>query len=312
MRFFRFVFTVLFAGIVFADAARAEDFSASGEIASERAAPTAEIVASRERAALLDGLRDVISRREAFFAEAETLSENERSRRAADIAERFDLLASRFSDAVPVLYFYAEFLRDGGEFSRAEKLLLRAESLEPEFVPARFLLGEIFAERGEPSKAFPRYEFAVRAAPENLAYHLTFGEFLADSRDALLAEKIFRSRDEFDTAMQDEFRAACAVAPSDLDVRVRYAESFYDVESPDWNAALAAWNVAANLLDERVPAERNSSLRAAIALHRARANAELGRFAEAEKILDAAERVPALERSRETVLKIIKDRKKTE
>ncbi len=302
----RFVFPIFFGGLAFVPAAFADDFPAS-----EKSSSAAALVASRERTALLDGLREVISRRDAFFAEAETLSENERSRRAADIAERFDLLESRFPNAVPVLYFYAEFLRDGGELARAEKLLSRAETLEPEFAPVRFLSGEIFAERGEPGKAFPHYAFAVRTAPENLEYHLAFGEFLTDSRDALLAEKIFRSRAELDAAAQDEFRAACALAPRDLDVRVRYAESFYDVESPDWNAALAAWNVAARLLDERVPAaEKKSELRAAIAIHRARANAELGHFAEAEKILNEAERVPALERSRETVLKIIEEGKK--
>ena len=306
MKNFRFVFPIFFGGLAFVPAAFADDFPAS-----EKSSSAAALVASRERTALLDGLREVISRRDAFFAEAETLSENERSRRAADIAERFDLLESRFPNAVPVLYFYAEFLRDGGELARAEKLLSRAETLEPDFAPARFLSGEIFAERGEPEKAFPHYAFAVRAAPENLEYHLAFGEFLTDSRDALLAEKIFRSRAELDAAAQDEFRAACALAPRDLDVRVRYAESFYDVESPDWNAALAAWNVAARLLDERVPAaEKNSALRTAIAIHRARANAELGHFAEAEKILNKAERVPALERSRETVLKIIEEGKK--
>lgn len=283
--------------------------AAPSAVAEKSAA--AELVAARERAALVDGLRDVVARRDAFFAESETLAENERSRRAADVAERFDSLVKRFPDSVPALWLFAEFLRDGGELSRAEKLLLRAEELEPDFVPARFLLGEIFAERGEPEKAFPRFEFAVRAAPENLEYHLEFGEFLTDSRDELLAEKIFPSRRELDAAAQDEFRAACAVAPRDLDVRVRYAESFYDAETPDWNAALAAWNAVSGLLDGNA-ASAAPFLPTAVALHRARAFAELGRVGEAEKILNDAERVPALERSREAVFEIIERKRKTE
>lgn len=270
-----------------------------------------ELVAERERAALIDGLRDVIARRDAFFAESETLAENERSRRAADIAERFESLVERFPDSVPALWLFAEFLRDGGELSRAEKLLLRAEELAPDFVPARFLLGEIFAERGEPEKAFPRFEFAVRAAPENLEYHLAFGEFLTDSRAELLAEKIFPSRRELDAAAQDEFRAACAVAPRDLDVCVRYAESFYDAETPDWSTALAAWNAVSGLLDGNAVSAA-PFLPTAVALHRARAFAELGRLGEAEKILNAAERVPALERSREAVFEIIEKKKANE
>ncbi len=300
------------AAFLFSLCGSAVVFGAPAEDASPAESAVSELVAARERSALLDRLRDVIARRDAFFAEGETLSENERSRRAADVAERFEVLVTRFPDAVPALWLFAEFLRDGGELSRAEKLLLRAEQLEPDFVPARFLLGEIFAARGEPEKAFPRFDFSVRAAPENLEYHLTFGEFLTDSREALLAEKIFSSRGELDRAMQDEFRAACAVAPSDLDVRVRYAESFYDAEAPDWNAALAAWNAVSRLLDARDgDASVSSPLSAAVALHRARASAELGRVEEAEKILSAAERVSALERSREAVSEIIERQRKT-
>ena len=259
----------------------------------------AEIAAARERLMLKDGLRDVLARRAAFYAEAETLSENERSRRASDIASRFETLLARFPESAPALFCFAEFLRDGGETARAEELLLRAEKIDPDFAAAQFLLGEILAAGKSPEKAFPRFSVAVRTAPDAADFHLGFGEYLTD----------FPSRAELDAAMLGEFRAACAVAPADVDARARFAQAFYDAENPDWNAALSAWN-AVGALAEKNGASAGGLLRASVALHRARALAELGRLDEAEALLrgDAAG-VPALERSRREVFEIISEKR---
>lgn len=264
------------------------------------------LIAARENEALISGLRDVLARRDAFFAEADSLAENERSRRAADIAERFETLSARFPDSAAALYFFAEFLRDGGESVRAEKLLLRAEKLDADFVPVRFLLAEVLAARGAAAEAFPRFSAAVAADPGSAARHEAFGEFLVDSRDVLLEKKIFASRAELDAAAQGEFRAAAAVAPDGADFLWRYAESFYDVETPDWNRALAAWNQVAR----KIPPERKAETAPAVALHRARVLAELGRIDEADTLLRETAGVPALERSRRTVFEIIKRKRK--
>ena len=154
-------------------------------------AAVAEIAAARERLMLKDGLRDVLARRAAFYAEAETLSENERSRRASDIASRFETLLSRFPESAPALFCFAEFLRDGGETARAEELLLRAEKTDPDFAAAQFLLGEILAAGKSPEKAFPRFSAAVRTAPDAADFHLGFGEYLTDFREVLLEKGIF-------------------------------------------------------------------------------------------------------------------------
>lgn len=272
-------------------------------------AAVAEIAAARERLMLKDGLRDVLARRAAFYAEAETLSENERSRRASDIASRFETLLSRFPESAPALFCFAEFLRDGGETARAEELLLRAEKTDPDFAAAQFLLGEILAAGKSPEKAFPRFSAAVRTAPDAADFHLGFGEYLTDFREVLLEKGIFPSRAELDAAMLGEFRAACAVAPADVDARARFAQAFYDAENPDWNAALSAWN-AVGALAEKNGASAGGLLRASVALHRARALAELGRLDEAEALLrgDAAG-VPALERSRREVFEIISEKR---
>lgn len=263
------------------------------------------LVASRKHDAMIDGLRDLLARRDAFFDEMETLSENERLRRAADVAERFDAFLSRFPESVPARYFYAEFLRDGGENARAEKLLSEAEKIEPTFAPVQFLFAEILASRGAVEEALPRFFAAVSADPGNARARGVFGEFLLEKRERLLEKKCFASRAEIDAKMQSEFLAACAADAENFGAFWRFAESFYDVENPNWERALAAWE----RVERKIPAEKRAELLPAVALHRARALAELGRFDEADAILRETAGVPALERSRRKVFEILTERK---
>jgi hypothetical protein len=41
--------------------------------------------------------------------------------------------------------------------------------------------------------------------------------------------------------MQEAFRRAAELAPDRIEFTYRYAESFYDIQDPDWAAALKAW-----------------------------------------------------------------------
>lgn len=276
-----------------------ENFSEkSGKNAS---ADAESLIAARKRETLVGALRETLERRDAFFAEAENLPENERSRRAEDVAERFAALVARFPNAVPALYFFAEFLRDGGESERAEELLLKAEKIEPKFAPAQFLLAEILAARGEAESAFPRFATAIYEDPGNAHRRGVFAEFLIASRERLLEKKCFETRAELDAKMQSEFLIASALEPKNFDALWRYAESFYDTEAPDWSRALAAWERA----ERRIPPERRAALAPAVKLHRARALAELGKFDAADALLRETADVPALERSRRKVFEIL-------
>ena len=259
------------------------------------------LIAKRESETLIAELTELTVRREAFYAEAETLPQNESSRRAADIAARYENLLARFPDSVPALYFFAEFLHDGGENERAEKLLLKAEKLDETFAPAQFLLAEILAARGAAAEAFPRFRRGFSENPDAESVAL-YGEFLCDHRDALLAGKCFPTRAALDENMQRVFFLAAFLSDGDPDYCWRAAESFYDVENPDWDLALAMWDSIARLS----AVKKNPELLAAAALHRARALAELGRIDEANTLLRETVGVPALERSRRQVFEIIK------
>lgn len=258
------------------------------------------LIAERENATLVADLRDLLARRDSFFAEADYLAENERTRQAGDIAERFDILLSRFPNSVPVLYFYAEFLRDGGELDQAEKMLKKAEKADSTFVPVQFLLAEVLQAQGNSVAALPYFERSVYDDPGNAEYQCAFGEFLSEAR-AVLIEKCELSREELDARMQAAFLAASVAEPSQLDFLWRYAESFYDVEAPDWTRALSVWE----RVECRLNKEKQANLIPVVQLHRARIFAELGRTEEANALLIKTAGVPALERSRRTVYEII-------
>lgn len=275
--------------------------------AQESSALAEKLVAERMDEACIEELKDLIMRREAFLSAAETLSENERSRQAADIAERFESHLKRFPDSFPGLYYFADFLYRGGENARAESLLLRAEKLAPDLAPIHILIAKIFAEKGEVEKALSRFRIGISSGKPDAETFAFYGEFLIDNRKRLLEAESFGSRAEFDENMQNAFRLAAILSGKNPDFYWRYAESFYDVENPDWEAALFAWeNVA------RVPSvKERGDLTAAVSLHRARALAELSRIDEADTILRQTVAFPALERSRRRVFEIIRQKRRS-
>lgn len=259
------------------------------------------LVAARTGEVWLEELKDLIARRENFFSEAEALSENERSRRASDIAARFESHLDRFPDSFPGLYFYADFLHKGGENERAEKYLLRAEKLAPDLAPIQFLLGTILAEKGAVRDAFERFRNGFSIGVPDAESAALYGEFLLENRAFLLSEKCVESRAVLDDAMLRAFRFAAILSGENTDFYWRYAEAFYDIETPDLESALLAWENVARLPE----VQKRQDLAAAVSLHRARVLAELGRIEEADTILREAIGFPQLERSRRKVFEII-------
>ncbi len=237
----------------------------------------------------------------------------ERSRRLAPIAARYENMLLQFPEDAETLVLYAKFLRDGGDDAGARELFEKALKIEPGWAVIYQQLAAIAAEQGDAVKALPLMRKAVEAEPGQAVYQVQLGELIAAFREKLLAGKVFETREELDFAMQNAFRAARSLMPRSLPAAMRYAESFYDVENPDWRAALDAWNVAEKIFEVFVkegtnPAEQILMLES-LELHRARACAELGRFDEAEKILGSV----ADERliySRENIRKIIFEKRK--
>ena len=224
----------------------------------------------------------------ASFAEP-GIPDLERSRRLAPIAARYENHLKRHPDDAEAFVLYAKFLRDGGDDEGAADYFEKARKLQPEWAVVHQQLAAIAAERGDGVKAFPLMKRATELEPGQAVYQLQLGELITAFRDTLQKNGVFETREAADTAMQNAFRAARALAPRSPEAAMRYAESFYDVEKPDWQAALEAWNVAQRIFTEasRDNADVSAAtlLRETLELHRARAYAELGNCDASEKIL---------------------------
>ncbi len=277
---------------------------------------TAEAVRAAERKTRDAELLEIVRAQRETLAEIRDakLSDLERSRRLAAVASRYENFLARFPDDARALVLCAKFLRDGGEDDAARERLEKAEKLRPDWAVVRQQLGAIAAERGDFAEAARRLREAVELEPGTAEYQTQLGEILRVFRAELLAAGVFADAGTLDAAMQNAFRAARALRPGALDEAVRYAESFYDVAEPDFAAALDAWTLAKNLAAAApelgaADSDARKFVAETLELHRARAFAELGRFAEAEKILRAGAD-PRLERSRGRVREILSEKTK--
>lgn len=246
---------------------------------------------------------------------AQRLSELEASRRLAPLVARFQNFLERFPDDASAHVLYAKFLRDGGENAEAETHFKRALTLRADWAVIYQQLAAIAAERGEVEAALSQMQKAVELEPGTAVYQIQFGELLVAFKKQALEKKLFSDAEALDAAAQNAFRAARAIEPDRVEIALRYAESFYDVTSPDWKSALAAWNYAGEIIEKSQQLGTNSAekkvMLESIALHRARVFAELGKYAEAETILRGSTDL-RLQRSREIVQKIISEKRSHE
>jgi hypothetical protein len=79
--------------------------------------------------------------------------------------------------------------------------------------------------------------------------------------------------------MQEGFRRAAELAPDRIEIGYRFAESFYDMQEPDWPAALKAW--------EGLEARGQSEIeRQTMRLHQVNVLLNMGKADRARKVLD--------------------------
>lgn len=202
-----------------------------------------------------------------------------------------------------LVFDYEAFLRDHPEFApgyvsyalllgnpliderrRAAALLLRANTLDPDLPVVKNQLGNYLAEEGRPLEAINYFLAAVQLAPEEPLYHYQIGTLLTEARDDFLQSGEW-TRAALDEAMHHGFRRAAELAPDRLQYAYRYAESFYDLEHPEWAEALAVWQA----LERRV---ETSLERQTMRLHQANIRLKQGRPDEAKALLRTVEAEP--------------------
>lgn len=172
---------------------------------------------------------------------------------------------------------YGYFLSKVDMRKEAAAMLLKANQLDPDIPLVKNQLGNILAEDGKPLQAAPYFLAAIKLEPGEPLYHYQLGTLLAEARDDFLKSGEW-TRPALDEAMLAAFRRAAELAPDRFEFAYRHAEAYYDLEKPDWDAALKAWSE----LEEKAttPIERQT-----MRLHAANILLKLGKRDHARTLL---------------------------
>lgn len=134
-------------------------------------------------------------------------------------------------------------------------MLMQSNQLNANQPLVKNQIGNYLAEAGKPLEAVAYYLAAIQLAPTEPLYHYQLGTLLTEARDDFLKSGEW-TRESLDRAMHEAFRKAAELAPDRIEFTYRYAESFYDLDKPDWDGALKAWTA----LEEKAasPVERET------------------------------------------------------
>jgi tetratricopeptide (TPR) repeat protein len=172
-------------------------------------------------------------------------------------------------------------------------MLLKANQLDPNIPLVKNQIGNYLAEEGKPLEAINYFLSAIKLEPDEPLYHYQLGTLLYEARDDFLKAGAY-TRPELDNAMHQAFKRAAELAPNRIEFTYRYAESFGDLEKPDWAGALKAWAT----LEESAPTRVE---RQTMRLQAANVLIKLGRFDQA-RVLIASVTEPDLERQKEKLI----------
>ena len=159
--------------------------------------------------------------------------------------------------------------------------MLKANELDADQPLVKNQIGNYLAEEGKPLEALPYYMAAIKLAPKEPLYHYQLGTLLYEARDDFLKAGEWR-QEAIDHAIHEAFRQAAELAPDRIEFTYRYAESFYDLQPPDWDGALKEWAK----LEEKAetPIERET-----MRLHAANVLIKQGKMDHARELLKTIE-----------------------
>lgn len=226
-------------------------------------------------------LRRIVERQRDLLAEAarqgDKLDQETFRAQAQMIVHDYELLLRNNPGFAVGYAAYGYWLGKVGMGKEAAAILLKANQLDPNLPLVKNQLGNHLAESGKPLQAAPYFIAAIKLAPNEPLYHYQLGTLLVEAREEFLKSGEW-TRAALDDAMHHAFRRAAELAPERFEFAYRYAESFYDLEKPDWEAALKAWSA----LEEKAPTPIE---RQTMRLHAANICLKLGKRDHAKALL---------------------------
>ena len=220
MKLFRLLFTALFVGMSLVRGAESET------------------MADRT-------LKQIVERQQVLFAEAAKAKETEFDQqtfraKVQDISRSFERLVQENPKFAEGYAAYGALLGKIDMRKEAAAMLLKANQLDPDIPFVKNQLGNFLAEEGKPLEAVNYFLAAIKLMPNEPLYHYQLGTLLTEARDDFIKSGAW-TRAALDEGIMTAFKRATELAPDRFEFAYRHAESFYDLEKPDWDAALKAW-----------------------------------------------------------------------
>ena len=226
-------------------------------------------------------LKKIVERQKEVFAEAvkqgDKLDEGSFRQQVQSITHDYELLLRNNPQFAAGFAAYGYMLSKVDMRKEAMAMLLKANQLDPDIALVKNQLGNLLAEEGKPMQAAAYFLAAIKLEPNEPLYHYQLGTLLVEARDDFLKSGEW-TRASLDGAMHDAFRQAAELAPERFEFAYRYAESFYDLEKPDWDKALKTWSA----LEEKAGTKIERQM---MRLHAANICLKLGREEHARALL---------------------------
>lgn len=243
-------------------------------------------------------LREVVQRERAIWDRLREHANDEYEKQRANAEFRHVMTAyenviraaPKFAEAYAA---YALLLSRTGNREEAVRVFLKANQLDPNLPMVKNQIGNYLFEDGRYNEALGYYLAAIKLQPDEPLYHYQLGTLLHEYRRFFIADGTYEAG-KVDALMHEAFREAARLAPDNWAFIYRYAESFYDLETADWPAALEEWT---QLEARAKPGVEKQTIH----LHRANVLARMGRTDEARQIVDSIVE-PALEPAKAEVL----------
>ena len=190
-------------------------------------------------------LRQLVERQKELLAEAAKNSPqfdaDNFQNQMQQVCQGYEVLLRDNPKYAPGYAAYGYLLSKTGQRQASIAMLLKANQLDQDMPLVKNQIGNFLAEEGKPLEALPYFLAAIKLEPKEPLYHYQLGTLLHEARDDFIKSSEWKP-DALDHAAHEAFRKAAELAPGRIEFTYRYAESFYDMENPDWDAALKAWS----------------------------------------------------------------------
>jgi tetratricopeptide (TPR) repeat protein len=228
-------------------------------------------------------LREVVALQKATLAaarEAEDEADVENLRpRLQKVVDGYEAVLKDHPDFAAAWAAYGLYLCEPlvEERRPALALLLKANGLDPNLAVVKNQIGVLMAEDGRVIDALNYFLAASDLAPNEPLYHFQIGLVLDEGREHFLKSQAW-SAATIDSTLVAAFARAVALAPDRTDFAYRAAEAYYDLATPRWDEAHAAWSALQDHLTGPVELQT-------VRLHLARVRWKQGLAADAREIL---------------------------